>query len=176
MDHETPFKTLLAKANDFDLVDSTFVKIGHRYSHWVDAQQYTPEERVVMLVWHAGGIIDNGGFEYLFSGDFDGDPDFRITAEAFQTAGLSRSHAAFQEAFQLFPDGLFPNDPEHRLQIYKRTSEERREEINEMVWKDGWDKLREKQLALFIRKHAAKFSNLDSRKSWLIDWLRIFRR
>jgi hypothetical protein len=42
MRSDTPFKTLLAEARDFDLVNGTFVKIGARYGHWVDASKYNP--------------------------------------------------------------------------------------------------------------------------------------
>lgn len=163
MDGNTPFKTLLAKANDFDLVDSTFVKIGGRYGHWVDASKYTPQERVIMLVWHSSGIIDNGGFEYLFSGDFDGDPEFRMTAEAFKTVGLTRGYEAFQEAFNLFPDGNVPHDSEKRIAQYEQADKVVRDRINEKHWQDGWDDLREMKLALFIRDNASKLGNLDSR-------------
>ena len=102
--------TLLAEAGDWDLVNGTFSKIGERYGHWVDATQYTPDEQVIMLVWHSSGIIGNGGFEYLFAGEFPGDPDYHITAEAYKTAGLLRAYEAFQEAFALFPGGEVPHD------------------------------------------------------------------
>ena len=163
-DSKTPFKTLLEKACDFDLVDSTFVKIGDRYGHWVDASQYTPEERVIMLVWHSSGIIDNGGFEYLFSGDFDGDPEFKITAAAYKTVGLTRGYEAFQDAFKLFPNGKIPHDSEERIQQYKMADESVREEINTKHWKDGWEDLREKVLAQFIRDYVSKLGDLDSAK------------
>lgn len=161
MDSKTPFQTLLTKANDFDLVDGTFVKIGARYGHWVDATQYTPEERVIMLVWHSGGIIDNGGFEYLFAGDFDGDPEFKLTAEAYQQVGLTRGYEAFQEAFSLFPEGKIPHDSEERIRQYTKVSESEREKINEKHWQDGWDRLREKKLAQYIRSRVSKLGDLD---------------
>jgi hypothetical protein len=162
MDSKTPFKTLLAEANDFDLVNSTFVKIGDRYGHWVDASRYTAEERVILLVWHSSGIIDNGGFEYLFEGDFDGDPEFRITAEAYKTVGLTRGYEAFQDAFKLFPNGKVPHDSEERIRQYKMADESVREEINCKHWKDGWEDLREKVLAKYIRDNVSLLAGLDS--------------
>ncbi len=164
MESNTPIKTLLAEANDFDLVNGTFVKIGDRYGHWVDASQYTPEERVIMLVWHSSGIIDNGGFEYLFSGDFDGDPEFKITAQSYKTVGLTRGYEAFQDAFNLFPNGKVPHDPEERIRQYKLADESVREEINTKHWKDGWEDLREKKLAQYIRDNVSKLGDLDSAK------------
>lgn len=162
MDSRTPFETLLAKANDFDLVDGTFVKIGDRYGHWVDATQYTPEERVIVLVWHSSGLIGNGGFEYLFSGDFDGDPEFRITADAYKTVGLMRGYEAFQEAFGLFPGGKVSTDPQQRYEQYVGADESVREKINEKLWSDIWDEERERKLAQFIRNNVSKLGDLDS--------------
>ena len=108
---DASFETLLAKANDWDLVNATFTKISDRHNHWVDASVYSPVERVIMLVWHLTGIIGNGGFEYLFAGEIDGDPDYHIAAEACKEAGLVRSYEAFREAFSLFPGGVVPTRP-----------------------------------------------------------------
>src|SRR5262245_61738254 len=160
-DSDTLFKTLLAKAGDADLVNGTFEKIWARYGHWVDALRYTPEERVIMLVWHSAGIIDNGGFEYLFSGDFDGDPDFKITAAAYKTVGLTRGYEAFQNAFQIFAGGKVPHDAEQRFQQYEAVDKSIRKEINRKHWQDGWDKLRERNLAEYIRANLSKLGELD---------------
>ncbi len=153
-ENTTPFLTLLAKAGDWDLINGTFHKIGDRYSHWVDATQYSPEERVIMLVWHSSGIIDNGGFEYLFAGDFPGDPDYHITAEAYQTAGLLRGYEAFQEAFALFPGGNVPHERAERDQLYQAANRSAHHRLNRKLWQDGYDGSREKKLADFIRKSA----------------------
>jgi hypothetical protein len=159
---ETSFEILLAKASDWDLVNATFSKISDRYSHWVDAGAYSPVERVIMLVWHATGIIGNGGFEYFFAGEFPGDPDFHITADACKAAGLVRSYEAFQEAFSLFPGGGVPHDPEQRWRLYDEANRSARDCINRKLWRDGYDHLCEKKLAEFIRKHANELSYLDS--------------
>ena len=135
-EHTTPFLTLLAEADDDDLVDNTFVKIGERYGHWINVTQYTPEEQVVVLVWHTSGIIDNGGFEYLFAGEFFSDPDYHITAEAYQTAGLLRSYESFQEAFALFPDGKVPHDAAERIGQYLAANRSARDRLNRKLWQD----------------------------------------
>jgi hypothetical protein len=158
---DAPFETLLAKANDWDLVNATFDKIGDRYHHWVDASAYSPIERVIMLVWHLTGIIDNGGFEYLFAGEIDGDPDYQLAAEACKEAGLVRSYEAFQEAFNLFPGGIVPHDPEKRWRQYDNANRSAREAINRKAWSDGYDHLREKKLAEFIRANAMQLSHLN---------------
>jgi hypothetical protein len=162
-DSKTPFKILLEGADDFDLVDSTFVKIGDRYDHEISADRYTPEERVIMLVWHSSGIVDNGGFEYLFSGDFPCDPDFKLTAEAYKTVGLQVGYESFQDAFRLFPGGQVPHDSEERIKNYKSVDENVRNDINRKFFTESHDKSREKQLAKYIRENAAKFGDLDSK-------------
>ncbi len=160
LDSRTPFEVLLAKARDSDLVNGTFAKIGARYGHWVDANQYTPEETVVMLVWHSGGIIGNGGIEHLFEGEFPGDPDYRITAESYRLAGIERSHKAFEAAFALFPGGVVPCDPEERIRLYEGANASAREAINRECWRD--DRARARMLAKFIRKNAAQLGDLDA--------------
>jgi hypothetical protein len=161
-EQETPFLTLLSKAGDWDLVNGTFHKIGERYDNWVDATQYSPEESVVMLVWHSSGIIDNGGLEYLFASDFPGDPDFRITANAYKTAGLLRGYEAFQEAFALFPGGKIPRERGERNQLYQAANRSARYRLNRKLWQDGRDGTCEKKLAEFVRKNAARLGNLDA--------------
>lgn len=161
MGSSAPFLKLLAHASDFDLVNGTFVKIGDRYNHWVDASKYSDVEKVIMLVWHSGGIIDNGGCEYLFAGEFPGDPDYRITAEAYKTAGLLRGYEAFQEAFALFPDEWIPHDPVKRDEIFQETNRSARDRINRKLWQDFGESARERKLAEFIRANAAALMHLD---------------
>lgn len=161
-DCATPTEVLLERASDFDLVNSVFVKIGNRRGNWIDASMYSPEERVIMLVWHSSGIIDNGGFEYLFSGDFDGDPGYRLTAEAYRTVRLTRGYEAFQEAFQLFPNGQMPKDVDERMEMYELADESVRMEINRKHWQDGWDDLREEKLAEYIRANISQLGDLDA--------------
>ena len=161
MDTNTPFLTLLAKACDLDLVEGTFVKIGDRYDHRVDTTQYSPEEGVIMLVWHSACCIDFGGFEYLFVRKIAGDPDFRITAEAYKTAGLDRDYEAFQEAFELFPRGIVPHDLIERYQLFQAANQSARDQINRKFHQGGYDGTREQKLAEFIRKNAARLGDLD---------------
>ncbi len=160
LDSSTPFEVLLAKARDFDLVNGTFVKIGARYHHWLDASQYTPEEAVVALVWHSSGLIGNGGLEYLFAGEFPGDPDFRITAEAYRTAGIKRSYEAFQAAFRLFPGNVVPCDPEERSRLYDAANKSARAALDREFWQD--EPAITKRLSEFIRANAARLGDLDS--------------
>ncbi len=163
-DNTTPMKTLLERGSAFDLVNGTFVKIGNRYEHSVKVSQYTEEERVIMLVWHSSGIIGNGGFAYLFSGEFDGDPEFKITADAHRIVGLIRSYEAFQDAFQLFSNGIVPSSTKEQISQDEMSADSLLDDINRKYWQDGWSGLREELLATYIRTHLTKLGNLDCPK------------
>jgi hypothetical protein len=157
---KTPFLTLLAQGSDCDLVNGTFDKIFARYRYWVDVLEYSPVERVILLVLESARMIGGGGFDYLFTQEIEGDPDFRIAAEAHSIAGIARSYEAFQEAFALFPGGVVPHDPQERSRLYEAANKSARERLNRKVWYDEYD--RERKLAEFIRAHAADLGDLDS--------------
>lgn len=147
------FEDLFANGTDFSLCDGVFTFIGDRYNHLIAADKYSETERVVMLTWHASGIVDNGGFEYLFADDFPGDPGFRLTLAAFETLGVERALSAFREALALFPRSNPHPNPEKRMRLFKKASEAAREEINRKFWSAGRDKEIEKRLASYIRTH-----------------------
>jgi len=74
------FRTLLAKANDFDLVDGTFVKIGDRTD--MGSMRHNTRPKIgIMLVAVAGNHWITEDLS-MFSGDSTGRPTrFRKTAE-----------------------------------------------------------------------------------------------
>lgn len=155
---------LFQSANDSDLCNEVFEKIGDRYEHVISADEYTDEERVVMLVWHANGIVRNGGFEYLFDGYFPGDLDFQLTARAFEQIDCPQAAAMFRKALSLFPNGRIPSNINERWDAYTATDEAERERINETFWRTDDDEggewtLRHK-LAEYIRKHKDAFGHL----------------
>jgi len=150
--------------DDFELCDQVFVAIGDRYKHWISADKYRPVERVVMLVWHATGIIGNGGFEYLFSDDFDGDPGFRLTLAAFEEADCPEAAAALREALAQFPNGQLPTDLNERTTFYESVPAATRDALNVAFWKMDWERvgavrIRHK-LAKYIRDHKSAFADL----------------
>lgn len=112
------------------------------------------EERAVILVLHCGGIIGNGGFEYLFSGDFEGDEDYRLTAEAFRDVGLTRCYECFQEAFALFPNGEVPPEASVRHPLFTKVDMEIRNRIDDKFYGGDTGDERRKAVAAYIRKHA----------------------
>ena len=63
--------------------------------------------RAAVIVYTAWGIIGNGGFQYFFESNFEGDPPFDIFTQAFRTVGLGEIALRFSELVALFPF----NDP-----------------------------------------------------------------
>ena len=122
--------TLLATTDDFDLCDGVFCALADLMGNTIDAAKEPEPCRTITLVWHAGGIIGNGGFQYLFEGDFNGDPGYRLTALAFQRINAQDAYTAFRDALALFPCGELPDDIDERLRIYQSYPEDRREEID----------------------------------------------
>ncbi len=76
------------------------------------------QHRTVALVYHAHGIIGNCGFQYLFEGDFSGDPEFLLTRQAYKTIGATRASSAFDRAFAVFPKSTPPKDIARRLEMW----------------------------------------------------------
>lgn len=56
---------LLAMTNDFELCNGVFCAIAEVTGNSIDAANEPEPCRTVTLVWHSGGIIGNGGFQYL---------------------------------------------------------------------------------------------------------------
>ena len=59
--------------------------------------------RTVVIVYSAWGIIGNGGFQYFFENNFEGDPPFGVFTQAFDAVGLEEIARRFSELVALFP-------------------------------------------------------------------------
>ena len=150
---------ILANDDDFELCDGLFMEILDYYGSDMRADDMPESPRNVLLVWHSMGIIDNGGFEYLFEGDFEGDPGFKLTLGAFETIGSDAAASAVRDALALFPDGEVQSDLDERIEYYESLPEDKRMELNRRFWYAGMtgsDEIQTK-LASFIRAHKADF-------------------
>lgn len=65
--------------------------------------------RTVIIVRTAWGIIENGGFQYFFENNFDGDTEYGVFTQAFRRVGLDEIALRFSKLVNLFP---FPNPHE----------------------------------------------------------------
>ena len=159
---------LFETASDSDLCDSVFDKIWDQYNHRIVADKYRDEERVIMLVSQAKGIIDQDGFEYLFGDDFPGDPGYQLTAKAFEQIDCEQAASAFRQALSAFPGSRPPANVAKRMKIYNQVPEAEREKINRKFWKAdreeaGEHRLRH-QLAKYIRATRQRFRICETRE------------
>ena len=146
---------LLSLEDDFNLCDGVFCAIADVTDNRIDAANEPEPCRTVSLIWQAGGIIGNGGFQYLFEGSFNGDPGYSITAAAYDTIGAIKSHSAFQSALSLFSYGALPGNVEERLNVYQSHPKATRDRIDREFW-DG-DEAVKQMLSQFIRANKKRF-------------------
>ena len=157
-----PLRILLAEPDDFELCNVLFTRIVDYHGDDIDVSAIREAERVVLLVWHVSGIIGNGGFRYLFEGDLKGDPDFALTAAAFQAAGCREAAEAVRKTLAIFPDSRPPTDIEERLRYYLKRIKGWPTDLDRQFF-CAQDDLK-KCLADYIRSHADAFAHLDTPK------------
>ncbi len=153
---------------DFDLCTQTYSRIIEHYGEPLNANELPESHQTVLLVEAARGIIGNGGFEYLFEGNFEGDPGFQLTLKAFERIGCDEATDALRKALALFPDGVPIVDVDARIEFYTSRSGDIRGELDFQFWdasKVGQGDITIK-LAKYIRAHEADYLKLaaDSRQ------------
>jgi len=73
----------------------------------------TKEENVVLLVWHASGIIENGGFHYFFEQELNAE----AVATAYETIGCDKAAELLRLGLSLFPNAVLPASWEERVKF-----------------------------------------------------------
>jgi hypothetical protein len=156
-----PIAKLLASASDSDLCGGIWDHIVAFHGE-PDPSELPEPERVVLLVYHTYGIIGNGGFNYPFEGELPGDPDYSLSAEAYELIDCKPAAAAFRRALALFPGSTPPRDMSERLRLYRRGSGARRGQNDSQFFEAGDDI--EACLARYIRAHADSYRHLEGSK------------
>ena len=147
---------------DFELCDRLDSAIVEHYGNELRANELSEAARAVVLVWLASGIIGNGGFEYLFEADVNGDPGYRLTLAAFRAIECDIAADALADALAQFPNGDPPADLDERIDFYQGIPTEPRLELNRRFWSadsTGSDEIKNK-LAQYIRAHKSEFEKL----------------
>jgi tetratricopeptide (TPR) repeat protein len=72
-------------------------------NHLSDPLQLPEPLRTVFLVQGAQGIIDNGGLQYFFGRDWEGQPPYSIFVDAYRTIGAKAEADALAAAIASFP-------------------------------------------------------------------------
>lgn len=83
--------------SDFELCNNVWKEITSKYSKTSSATDFSEFERIVVLVWTVTGIIENGGFQYLFESELPGDNDLSLTIAAFGCIGCDAAKAVIEE-------------------------------------------------------------------------------
>jgi hypothetical protein len=146
-------------ADDFKLCDQVF---GALADSPINVDTCGELERVVRLVWDSSGLIGNGGFHYLFEGDYPGDPGFIYTVAAYQRIGARAAYEALQGAFRQFPGGVVPSSIDGRLKVFESLPKDTWDRIERRYY--DADKETERCLASFIRQHRSEYELLLAAK------------
>ncbi len=134
---------------DFELINRVFLSLDKR-EQAEGTESIDEIERVVLLVWHASGIIDNGGFRHFF---FHRLP-LRATAEAYSRIGVEKAAKILFRLLDFFPRQIVSENwsdlREVRDELYRRHADQ----LLQME-RDFWNTndLMEHQLAGWIRVH-----------------------
>jgi hypothetical protein len=133
-------------------------RIINFYGYDSDFSLFPELERFAVLAITATGIIENGGFEYLFGSLLPGDSHYMNTVESFYRINALAAAAAVEKALALFPNSIAPDDRLVRNAMFKTHSEDERESID-LEFFDALDKTYE-SLAnyLLINGLCAKWS------------------
>ncbi len=81
-----------------DIIDKTF---DHIIQKGFDVNTSSLQDKVVVLVTTAQGIIDNGGFQYFFENEFEGDPNLQDFVSVFEQIGALESAGAIKKAIEI---------------------------------------------------------------------------
>lgn len=151
---------LAAGQDEEDVFSVLYNRILRYHGPDLDLGRLNDQERAFLLVYHVKGIVDNGGFSYLFEGGLPGDPHYQQAETAYQAIGCEPAAAAFRKALALFPDSRPPEDAGQRLKIYRAGPPNRRSAIDNEFWDAG--ELIERCLREYIRAHAGAYTHLDA--------------
>jgi Domain of unknown function (DUF4375) len=136
---------------DWELCNRTCKRLIELYGSDARATDIPQKERTVVLVWTVHGIVGNGGFEALFSGDLPGDPGYQLALDAFRVIGCEVAATAFEDALAVFPRGRVPKDEAKRKAAFVAHGEKDRDLLASRFFRAATDI--ESRLAAYIRQH-----------------------
>ena len=137
-------------SDDFRLIDEAFLKLAEREKrHGTEA--LSEPEKVVGLVWHVYGIVQNGGLHYFFEHTFD----VEEVARAYEAVGLRKQAAILRRAISKFPLSRRPRSFKQCMRIL----DEHDEYFDALGMKFLSDEGEfERVVAAYIKKHPQDFS------------------
>jgi hypothetical protein len=146
------------RSEHFNVVDAAFCRLAEREEQR-GADSITDIERVVLLVWHASGIIGNGGFRYFFECALP----LVATAQAYERIGVEQAASILRRLLEFFPGRHIPDDYDDRMAIVSRFYDGHAELLDQLEGEFySTDALMEQQLAGWIRVHHDVFHATDA--------------
>ncbi len=150
---------ILAEPKDSDVGSGLVDLILAHYGSDLDLSALPQAEQVVVFVTQTSGIIGNGGFRYLFEGDYPEDPYFVRAVRAFEIIGSEKAAKAFRDSLAYFPNSHPPRDTDERLKHYlKQVNWPSKEDDLFFSASDEIDGC----LARFIRSHSDAYRHLKA--------------
>jgi len=134
--------------DDFELADSIFIRLCEKQE--LGKESLSKEEQIVITVWHASGIIGNGGLLYFFEQELDSEK----TAGAYEEIGSSKCAELLRLFVSVFPENL---SREERVGFIQSKTEIF-DNLSSAFWEA--DEKTVKRIADYIRAHRPKISVL----------------
>ena len=142
-----PAESLLDRASDYAFKE--LERIGG------DPLKLPVPLQTVVLIYPAQGMVDNGGFRYLFENDFLGNPPYSIFSDAYRRIGAVEAAEYLDRAVAMFPFDQ-PHLSAERRNEFMDSLDESSEffELGDRVCGDEtvWARLEE-----YVTKHASVF-------------------
>ena len=135
--------------DDFELVDTVYMNICKRVEKDV-RQKISMEERNIVLIWDAIGLIGNGGFQWYLRGEMA----WTDAPNAFIVVGVPEVADAFQAILSLYPNDTPLADDKQRMNVISKFQEKHSDQydkLNKIVWSSK-DRVVTKTAA-YIRRH-----------------------
>jgi hypothetical protein len=141
----------LAKAmpnSDFDSINELVLRIAEK-GRKLGIHSLTDFENTVSLIWHASGIVENGGFQYFYEHEFDAE----AVAQAYERIGCAKCAEILRLSWSLFPDSLQTASLAERIE-YMRQNKDLFYDLSNLFWEA--DTQMESRLAEYVK---GKFNN-----------------
>lgn len=139
----------MSDLSDFELCNCSWKRIVENHGNNPTAKDFNEYEQVIVMVWTLTGIIENGGFRYLFESELPGDIDFILSMKALGIIGCNEAEKILSEIIdrlQKVGDSRVSNSKK-----YEEISEDEQNRFDSRFWAEI-DNIN-KQLAGFIRRN-----------------------
>lgn len=148
------FSKLFSDANDFHLIDGLAVAISDS-----EESDLCRPQKIVRTIWHADGIIGNGGFEACFYANLSCED----LLDALDRIGAHESATAVKQALSVFPNSNPPAEMGEREEFLTSLTSLQVQTLSSSATAFSRDQARRvAKLGDYVRSHKLSFSGLES--------------